>query len=217
MVHRFALESASPDGDPSWLSPSEWPDYARLAPPTQRSWLLGRVLAKQLVRSLLAPSAEPSALSIFSRNGLGRGTQPRVFLYGRALDCSLSIAHAGGVVLVGLGTGPQFSVGVDVTAPFQPTQGFLDLFVTPRERAGVEAGSLNAARLWAVKEAAYKALNRGEPFEPRGIEVQSSAFETLRFIKSGPGAPIHGSARLLTLGPAIGALVACERQEGARP
>ncbi len=212
LVHRYAFVSASSDAAAAWLSPAEWPDYNRKAPQARRSWLLGRVLAKQLVQRLLTPEAPPSALSIFSRNGMGRGMRPQVFLRGRPLDCSLSISRAGGVVLVGMGARPGVQVGVDLTAPFEPASGFLDLFVTARERAWLETGRHNIASFWAVKEAAYKAVNQGGPFEPRCIEAQPGRSGAFGFRNRDDGPAFHGCARLLAVGPVIGALVACEHR-----
>jgi 4'-phosphopantetheinyl transferase EntD len=85
----------------------------------------------------------------------------------------VSLAHAGGTVWAALSTSPHHRVGIDIV----PRESFHDraagLWCTKAEQRWLRhaCDQSLAARLWAVKEAVYKATNRGEPFVPARIEV----------------------------------------------
>lgn len=163
-----------------WLSPSEREVFTELRDARRREgWLCGRLLAKRLILDdVLAPSVgeeaiHPTEIDIHSRDGLGRATRPRVTLRGRLQPWALSIAHSDRSVFVALSRALGVSVGVDV-APVQTWKdGFLEMWMTPRERRWVHSvGEMRlASTLWAVKEAIYKALSYGEQFTPLRIEV----------------------------------------------
>ncbi len=170
------------DGGEAWLSDPEREVYAHLHDARWReAWLFGRLLCKELILSTLVAARggrgalHPGGVEILSRDGLGRPTRPRVLLHGRLQPCSLSLAHSDRFVLVAFCEDPDVAVGVDVTPIQSPGAGFLDLWFTPWERAWIWAQSgqapRRAASLWAVKEAFYKAVNRGERFAPERIEV----------------------------------------------
>ncbi len=85
---------------------------------------------------------------------------------------SLSIAHTRRGALAALGCLPGVSLGIDLVEPRQYGSGFADVWFTPAERRWLPAaGSRGQAILWAIKEAAYKAVNAGESFDPRLIEI----------------------------------------------
>ncbi|HSD51280.1 MAG TPA: 4'-phosphopantetheinyl transferase superfamily protein [Candidatus Methylomirabilis sp.] len=166
-----------------WLSNPEREVYAHLQDARRReAWLFGRLLSKELILDTLAAArcpgwaVDPVHIQVLSRDGLGRPTRPRVLLKGRLQPCSLSLAHSEQTVVVGLSQDGDMTMGVDLTPIQSPGVGFLDLWFTPRERAWIWSQSDQAPRwaatLWAVKEAFYKATNRGEGFTPRRIEVR---------------------------------------------
>jgi phosphopantetheinyl transferase len=141
-------------------------------------WLAGRMLAKQLILDQLriqhaVRGALPQQLQIDS-GGVGPGQyRPRVSFNNEPLDWSLSISHTAQAVLVTLCTEPGKRVGADLVEHAVQGRGFAKTWFTRHERR-----SLNATRdprrlsaAWAVKEATYKACNRGEPFRPRQIHV----------------------------------------------
>jgi hypothetical protein len=187
----------------SWLSNGEREVYAEFVNPgLGEGWLFGRLLAKQLVLDQVGVASSigfevqrPAAIEIHSRDGLGRRVSPRIIVDGRQLGCSLSIAHSCDGVMVALSSEPEVTVGVDLASPAIPKQGFIDLWLTPWEQQWVRglpvsSASLRVAQLWAIKEAYYKASNRGEPFVPGAIEV--------RFDENGPVVWPDGKAELRT-------------------
>lgn len=126
-------------------------------------------------------------ISITSRDDQGRSVRPHVSICGRSLPWSVSISHSQRAVLVAVSTAPEIVLGVDLTdinaieqmihrepqasAPSWTT-GFQKTWFTNREQETlVDAGPETTAAVWAVKEAVYKASNRGEGFAPRRIEL----------------------------------------------
>lgn len=158
-----------------WLTPREQSVYAGLRDPARRrAWLAGRVVAKRLVCDRLRSESKPirpTEIEIDSGDGRARRQRPRVILDGRPLDWRLSIAHSGRSLLVALAGSGQPSVGVDLLEPTESRPGFVELWFTNRERRWLAAGGHSWYVAWAIKEAAYKAANQGEPFRPQAFEV----------------------------------------------
>lgn len=181
-----------------WLTESERDTFERLrGGPHARRWLAGRWLAKSLVRR--ATDAAPADVEIVSRDGLGRPIRPRILVCGRTVPWDVSLSHSGETVAAVVALESKARVGVDVVtiqcwtfgrappmrAPLSKLDARLircDLWFTPAELDGLEtnrvplpapadARELAVALLWAAKEAAYKATNRGEKFVPRSIEI----------------------------------------------
>jgi phosphopantetheinyl transferase len=165
----------------SWLSSREQADMARIRDSRRReAWLAGRIVVKQLLAERLThqPSEGVSLaeLEIVSRDAAGRKIRPQACLAGRQLCWTLSISHSDRAVLAAVAPA-GVAVGVDLAPSEQRLgRGFWELWFSPEERRWLndqKCQSVLAA--WAVKEAAYKALNRGEPFEPRGWKVEPCA------------------------------------------
>ncbi len=180
------------------LSADEQGVYAQFRPgPRRDTWLLGRLLAKNLVRAQLVRqpvtgwgtgsffgpfragecacplAVDPARIEICSGPARGKGFRPRVAVDGRQQSWSLSIAHTEKAVLVVLAADRRAAVGADLVEPGRYGRGFLELWFTPLEQSRLrDAGcpGLTAA-VWAAKEAVYKAVNRGEPFRPQTLEV----------------------------------------------
>jgi phosphopantetheinyl transferase len=152
-----------------WLAPAERETWLGLRSPQRReAWLSGRILAKQMVlRHLLA--AHPAEIEIHSLDSQEQGIRPRVTVCGRLQPWALSIAHSARSVFVALSATPGLAVGVDVTAGPEGDAGFWETWFSPAERRWSETPGI--ATLWAIKEAVYKAVNRGERFAPRRIEI----------------------------------------------
>lgn len=153
-----------------WLTESElselatWRDSLR-----SRQWLAGRWLAKRQLMPLV--NAARLNIDIASRDSFGRTTAPRVTVHGRSWLGSLSISHAGDHVAVAIESQPDRRVGIDVVAfeshDFNSKP--LEFWFSPIEQNWIRQtgnGSRRAAQLWAIKEAAYKASQRGEAFAP---------------------------------------------------
>lgn len=155
----------------SWLTESErfeltaWREAARTS-----QWLAGRWLAKRELAPLI--DATPLEIDIASRDTFGRGTVPRVCVRGRTWPGSLSISHAGEHVAVAIDSRHGHRIGIDVVVIQDRaawSDGALETCFSDDEQAWIRTGdnlARRAARLWAVKEATYKATQRGESFAP---------------------------------------------------
>jgi phosphopantetheinyl transferase len=154
----------------TWLTPSElgelatWCDASRA-----KQWQAGRWLAMRELAALIG--ASHLEIDIASRDSFGRAVAPRVTVRGRAWLGSLSISHASDEVAVALDTRPGSRVGVDVVAidSHSWNDGALATWFTEDEQLWIRSAenvARRAAHLWAIKEAAYKATQRGEPFVP---------------------------------------------------
>ncbi len=163
-----------------WLSPSEHAMFDRLRHPNRRAgWLAGRVLAKQVLLRRLGPCgqdvcrAAPARIAITTIGPSGSQVAPEIRLDGQPVPWSLSISHTDRGVLVVLAATKDDRIGVDLVAPSNYGAGFCELWFTDGERRWIGPGRppLRVATLWAIKEATYKACHRGEPFDPRRIEV----------------------------------------------
>jgi phosphopantetheinyl transferase len=174
-VWRYARLSDLRGSSPASLSAAEqaelshWRDAGR-----REGWLLARRVARQLILAQGIESAcEESSIEICSRDALGRSVRPAVTIDARPASCSLSMSHTPGGVVVALCSTPGVNVGVDLVPGAALSRGLVDTWFTDRERAQLSAEDVLAAcRVWAVKEAVYKAVNRSDSFAPRQIEVR---------------------------------------------
>ena len=149
------------------------------SPERQATWLAGRILAKQLLRERLAAEPgkagtdSPRELHIESRSiTSGLGTRPTVRVKDRWLEWGLSIAHSSRGVLVALVPGDESTVGVDLAST--DNGGSLAWCFSAAERRWLAALPMHgrgAERLWAMKEAIFKACKQGEGFAPQRIEI----------------------------------------------
>jgi phosphopantetheinyl transferase len=172
-----AIEATCREAGPAgaWLAPREQRVWAGLGDPRRRmEWLAGRITAKRLVSERLRPAGKTLLLpriEIDSGDGRGHGAPPRVLLDGRPLWWRLSIAHSERSLLVALADGERPGVGVDLLGTVDCGRGFAELWFTGREQRWLAGQPRLWPLAWAVKEAAYKASNRGEAFRPRAFEV----------------------------------------------
>jgi len=180
----------------AWLSATECEMLATLRAPQRRAaWLGGRYLAKTLILEAVteennthaaraAQSLSCADICIVSRDSQQRAIRPLVFVKGKLKPWTLSITHSACSVSAALVLEPDVRLGIDLTE----TEGvcrrlakawFTDVEWTWLHEAlagatgNVRTASMaeHVASIWAVKEAAYKALNEGESFAPRRIEV----------------------------------------------
>jgi phosphopantetheinyl transferase len=156
----------------------------------RRQWLAGRTLAREMLRETFVLNTN-DAVQIVSRGEDGLGTHPLVNVNGRRLDCALSLSHTSRGVLVAVAVGDGNSLGVDLcdeVERFSP--GFLRLWFTPGEQNWIQGDQGRAAKIWAVKEAVFKAVSQGAPWNPREIEVvpASAADAQAAELHAGPAA-----------------------------
>jgi phosphopantetheinyl transferase (holo-ACP synthase) len=178
--YEASLNSASEAAAERRLSAAEREVLKRLKEPRRRrTWLCGRLCLKELSLSSIresrwrGSSLRADQIEIHSLDILGRPTRPRVIIDGRLQPWNVSIAHTERSVLAALSFSAELSVGVDLTTVGAMSDGFRGLWLTAAERRWCDGGSDPhlASTLWAVKEAMYKAVNRGESFAPAAVEV----------------------------------------------
>jgi phosphopantetheinyl transferase len=207
-----------------WLSPGEREVLERLAHPHRReSWMGGRLLGKQLLLNevLRAPERDdgvgPEQIEIHSLDVLGRPTRPRVTVRGRLQPWHLSIAHTHRSVLVAVSCSSRLSVGVDVTGVSSSSSGFRELWLTAAERRWCEntQDPRLVSTLWAIKEALYKAANRGERFAPASIEVSPGLKGGYGWYPNGRGSRSAATVQVNSLDGEIAAIVTVPTAEAS--
>jgi phosphopantetheinyl transferase len=157
-----------------WLSESERRECERFRDAGRlREWLAGRFAAKQLLFEQLVPwSNDWRDVEILSRDDHGRAMRPVVRFDQSPEPWCVSISHSGRGVLVAVSLDSAIKVGVDLAEVEELNPQSLVFWFSARERGMLrENGPRHAAVCWAVKEAAYKALNAGESFVPKKFEV----------------------------------------------
>ncbi len=97
-----------------------------------------------------------------------------------AAGCSpgaVSIAHSAQYVYVAAARHAAWRVGADVTPEWAVSHGFLDLWLTPAERAwsGRRSATTAACLVWSLKEAWFKASGGDQRFAPRRWDVSGTA------------------------------------------
>jgi phosphopantetheinyl transferase len=199
----------------TWLSEKERRELARLRDANRRSaWLTARFLVKQLIRQHWRPvNDELREIEVSSLDSAGKGVRPQATLTGRRAVCSLSISHTDTAALAAVSTGPAICVGVDLVQVQSAGPGFAQAWFDAAERALLAAGDdLEFSRLWAVKEAVYKAVNRGEPFAPRRVKVRRRARGEYRCLYRGRELGDRCRIRTWLCGDHVAALAALERR-----
>ena len=123
-------------------------------------------------------------IEILSRNAEGRVSRPCLWRDGVEQSWSMSISHSDRGVLVALTADAGTSLGVDLADCNAFSDGFVDLWFTPAERAWFHETQCPdiACFIWAAKEALYKACNEGESFAPRDVEILPDGRYTYRNI-----------------------------------
>ena len=167
-----------------YLGEDERVDYERHTPRAQRTWLLGRIAAKDAVRRWLwargARPMHPVEVRI-SNDDQGRPVAsfpPDVSVaHPAASALTLSIAHTEwfGAAVVS-DTGP-IGVDMELLTPRTPrSAGFVDIALTPGEQDlrpdGVGPDEWVAVT-WTAKEAVAKAIGTGLQGRPRSFEVEA--------------------------------------------
>lgn len=163
-----------------WLSTSEHDAWrAMRSPARQTAWLAGRVLAKQSITECLRDQGDlravtpPTDIHIESRSTEKHlGARPTVFVSGHELSWGLSIAHSRRGVLVAVAL--DANVGVDLVASDECRAESLAWCFSSTERrwlAALPRHGRGPERLWAMKEAVFKACHAGEGFAPHRIEI----------------------------------------------
>ena len=165
-----------------FLGQDERADYQARNPNVQRTWLLGRIAAKDAVRDL---RWQEGAGRIFPIEVQVRNEESgRPTVHGPLADgVRVSIAHTDGlaVALAAVGADP----GIDIERVEPRPQSFVATALTERERALLDTTDpaqrdRTITAWWAAKEAAAKARGTGMEGRPRDFEVAEVAGSRVR-------------------------------------
>ncbi|MDR1491522.1 MAG: 4'-phosphopantetheinyl transferase superfamily protein [Planctomycetaceae bacterium] len=149
----------------------------------RRAWLAGRFLVKGIYESLRQNASEPvlnaprlfPSYEIISRNASRRGIRPYLTVDKKPTPTAITITHSESMIGVGIALSETIRLGMDVASLETVSQKIVKTFFQKEERQMVYSFPDEhwAERLWCVKEAAYKALNDGEPFMPSRFNIAS--------------------------------------------
>jgi phosphopantetheinyl transferase len=135
-----------------------------------------------------------------------------VFIGGRQQPWNFSLAHCDHSVFAAVSSDEEVPVGVDLVPREIGQRGFADFWLTSRERRAWrpydECQSI--AKIWAVKEATYKAIGQGEPFEPTRFEVLLTA-DGLTCCWNGPTPSSTPRIEVFDAGPHVAVMVAINK------
>ncbi|MBW3541523.1 MAG: 4'-phosphopantetheinyl transferase superfamily protein [Planctomycetes bacterium] len=197
-LSRFAtfasMRGAGGPMEPERLGPAERSEFERLRHPARReAWWFGRILARRLLHETAGRWLDDSAeIEILSRDEQGRAVRPGVRIGGRLMPWCLSIAHTDQAALVAVSFEPGTTVGVDLVRTEPVSRGFLETWFTKRERSWLDTQPAESVAIsWGLKEALYKACQRGESFVPRRVEIFPDDSEGMTLMYNG----IHLSSR----------------------
>ena len=158
-------------------------------------------LAESLVAGVLGEAVD--AVRVASLPPSGR---PVAVVSGEPHPVSVTISHVPGVV--GAAACETAWVGIDIVDPAEAGRG-LDVWFTPDELALVpdDDGSLRA-RLWAAKEAAYKACRFDAGFSPRTVTIDTLTGTGFSWTARHRFGDVLGPGRFTTLGRHVVAVAA---------
>lgn len=129
------------------------------------------LLARSLGRDMAAAALGLSRTAVTVASLLPSG-RPVLRVHGQEVSESVSLAHVEDCVAGALAHGA--SVGIDLVDPAVAGRG-LDFWFTPEELALEADDGLLRARLWAAKEAAFKAAAFDVELRPRTVVIDSLA------------------------------------------
>lgn len=152
-----------------WLHASEMAQVARFrSEERRRSWIGGRVAAKQLLLSQLPLAIRcPREIQIVSRRTGHLGHPPVAEFGDRLPPRILSISHTGRIVSVAIALETNTRAGIDVVELADVDERRLAYWLASSEIAWSRRSDVSVAEIWAAKEAAFKTLPCGGPFRPR--------------------------------------------------
>ncbi|WP_185994382.1 type I polyketide synthase [Nocardioides campestrisoli] len=167
-----------------FLGAEERQDYHSRNPRAQRTWLLGRIAAKDAVRREVVERGREPLFPVEVRIANERSGRP-VASTPTELDLRVSIAHSGqlGVAVAAVG----HEVGIDIELVAERSSIFESASLSPQEHALFLESAPHGrdrdrelTRWWAAKEAAAKAIGTGLQGRPKDFEVVEVDFHHLR-------------------------------------
>ena len=113
-----------------------------------------------------------SGIEICSQTGQQTKLRPMILVDGLPTDWNCSISHTDNYVAVALDRSNE--IGIDLISKDNLNSENLVSWMTDSERNWFELSDrrdITCGLIWGIKEAAYKATNRGESFHPLKFEV----------------------------------------------
>jgi 4'-phosphopantetheinyl transferase len=177
LICHFSSQDEVPE-DLGWLGLHEREHLLTLSRTRRRGeWLLGRWTAKQALLRDPESDFDGQELDELEIRPDSRGA-PNVYLRNVPLPISISLSHRGGAGFCALYRGG--SVGCDLEWIETRSDGFIEDYFTPRERALIESGdedlrALQANAFWSAKESVMKVLGVGLTVDTRSIEIEDTS------------------------------------------
>jgi len=146
--------------------------------------------------------------------GLAPSGRPVLLVGGRAAGLAVSLSHVEGLVAAAVAEG--LGVGIDLVDPADAGRG-LDFWFTPEELSLEPDEGLLRARLWAAKEAAYKAAGLDEELRPRTVAIESLGLHAFTWTARSGFTTAAGAGRFLAAGRRIVTVAVTTDRVGAPP
>ena len=167
-----------------FLGERERAEYESQGPRKQRSWLSGRIAAKDAVRDLLFKEGHAPVFPVEISIRTGDRGEPLATAPG-GVEVRISIAHKDDIAVAMAARGRD--VGIDVERVEPRPEGFAELSFTSGERRMIAAdpdAALAMTFFWVAKEAAAKAEGSGLEGDPKRYEIIDRQGE--RVLVAGP-------------------------------
>jgi hypothetical protein len=158
-------------------------------------------LAEDLVAATLGLAGAQVRVAALLPSG-----RPVARITGRERSPSVSLSHVHG--LLGAAVAADGQVGLDIVDPADAGRA-LDAFFSPDELALVpDDDGLLRARLWAAKEAAYKAARLDAEFRPRRVTIEGLSPSGFAWVVRDRHVVVRGAGRFATVGRHVVAIAA---------
>jgi hypothetical protein len=170
---------------------------------------VARSLAEDLAATRVPAGRRDLRIAVLSPSG-----RPVLLVAGRAAGLAVSLSHIEGLAAAAVAEG--LGVGVDLVDPADAGRG-LDFWFSPEELAIEPDEGLLRARLWAAKEAAYKAAGLDEELRPRTVTIESLAPHAFTWTARSGYTRAAGQGRFLTMDRRIVAVAVATDRRAADP
>ena len=151
-----------------------------------------RALAEELAAARLGTIRQSLRIAALAPSG-----RPVLSVAGRAAGCAVSLSHVEGLVAAAVTS--TAGVGIDLVDPAEAGRS-LDFWFTPEELALEPDEGLLRARLWAAKEASYKAAGLDEELRPRTVAIESLGLHAFTWTARSGFVRAAGAGRFLAAG-----------------
>ncbi len=165
-----------------YLNSEEMAVYEALPPRRRRSWLNGRIAAKDALAAALRGRGHacvyPKELHI-SNDSSGA---PRARAHHSSLplgEWQLSLAHKAAYAVAMV---DNVAVGIDIEAIEERSQAWVEMVLSPGEQTLIASSALELTRAWAAKEAVAKLCRLGLHGDPRRFVIEARDGDRLQVL-----------------------------------